>query len=307
MSWRTPWALPGQWWRGALHVHTTESDGGLEPAAALAWYREHGYHFAAITDHSKLTDTSHLSDDGFLALPGIELNVGRTEIGGRYHIVGLGVTREPAVPADARAQEAIDAIRAADGEAIIAHPYWLGATLQDLQPLQGALGLEVFNTTCEESIAKGLSAVHWDELLARGHRLWGLAVDDAHWRRPDYGQAWVVLKARRLDRESVLRALRLGHFYSTRGPRITGMELFQGEVRVTCSSVATISFVCENWRGRRFRAEGAAGIGRAEFTPPPDVRYVRVECADHQGLVAWSNPIYWAPKANCHSERSAAE
>jgi hypothetical protein len=294
MSWRTPWALPGQWWRGALHLHTTESDGAREPAAALAWYREQGYHFVAITDHNKLTHGAGASDDSFLALPGIELNVGRTEIGGDYHIVGLGVSAEPVVDEGAGPQATIDAIRAAGGEAILAHPYWSGATAHDLQGLQGALGVEVYNSTCEESIAKGLSAVHWDELLARGHRLWGLAVDDAHWRRPDHGQGWVVLKARRLEREAIMRALRLGHFYSTRGPRITGIEVFEGAVRVMCSSVATISFVCDNWRGKRFRAEGAAGIGRAEFTPPPDVSYVRVECADRQGRVAWSNPIFWS-------------
>lgn len=312
VTWRTPWALPGQWFRGVLHVHTTESDGALDPAAALAWYREHGYHFAAITDHRKLTDTSDLGGDSFLALPGIELNAGETEIGGDYHVVGLGVTREPALEPDAGAQAAIDAVRDAGGEAILAHPYWSGAHLGDLLPLEGHLGIEVFNTTCEESIAKGLSAVHWDGLLARGRRLWGLAVDDAHWRRPDHGEGWIVLKARRLDRDAVLQALRDGHFYATRGPRITGIEIRDDAVHVTCSSVAAITFVCDNWRGRRFRADGGGGISRAEFAPPAGVRYVRVECADQHGRVAWSNPIYWppwiqAPGAEAHHQPSETD
>jgi hypothetical protein len=145
------------------------------------------------------------------------------------------------------------------------------------------------------SCAPAAASAYPPGVEARGRRLWGLAVDDAHWRRPDHGQGWVVLKARRLEREAVMAALRAGHFYSTRGPRITGIEVFEGAVRVTCSSVATISFICDNWRGKRFRAEGAAGIGRAEFTPPADARYVRVECADQRGRVAWSNPIYWSP------------
>lgn len=295
MNWRTPWVLPGHWFRGVLHVHTTQSDGALDPAAAMAWYREHGYQFAAITDHGAVTELSGLGDDSFLVLRGIELSAGKTEIGGDYHIVGLGVTRAPALPADASAQAAINAVREAEGEAILAHPYWSGAALGDLLPLEGHLGLEVYNATCEESIAKGLSAVHWDELLARGRRLWGVAVDDAHWRRPDHGEAWVVVKARRLEREALLRALREGHFYSSRGPRITGIEVREEVVHVTCSSVATISFVCDNWRGKRFRATGDAGIGRAEFAPPPGITYVRVECVDRQGRAAWSNPIFWQP------------
>jgi len=293
MTWHPPWALPGRWFRGALHVHTTQSDGALDPAAAIAWYREHRYDFAAITDHGILTDTSALGDDSFLALPGIELGAGRTDIGGNYHIVGLGVTREPTLAPEGSAQDAINGVREAGGEAVLAHPYWSGAVLGDLLPLAGHLALEVFNSTCEESIAKGLSAVHWDELLARGRRLWGLAVDDAHWRRPDHGEAWIVLKARRLTREAVMQALRDGHFYSSRGPRITGVEVVEGAVRATCSSVAAITFVCDNWRGKRFHATTEAGISRAEFVPPPEVRYVRVECVDRQGRVAWSNPIYW--------------
>jgi hypothetical protein len=292
MGWRTPWALPGHWFRGALHIHTTNSDGALDPAAAIAWYREHRYDFAAISDHRVVTDVSGLGDDTFLVLPGIELSAGRTEIGGDYHILGLGVTREPALAAEASAQDAINAVREAGGEAVIAHPYWSGAVLGDLLPLEGYLAVEVFNSTCEESIAKGLSAVHWDELLARGRRLWGLAVDDAHWRRPDHGEGWIVLKARWLTREAVMRALRDGHFYSTRGPRITGIEVVEGVVRVTCSAAATVTFVCENWRGKRFHAAAEAGISRAEFVPPPEAIYVRVECADRQGRVAWSNPIY---------------
>jgi len=292
-GWRTPWALPGHWYRGALHVHTTESDGALDPAAAIAWYRENKYHFAAITDHGKLVDASALGDDSFLCLPGIEFDLGETDIGGPYHIVGLGVGSEPALPPGASAQDAIDAIRDAGGEAILAHPYWLGATFSDLLPLAGHLAVEIFNATCEETISKGLSVVHWDDLLARGKRLWGLAVDDAHWRRRDYGEGWVVLKARRLTRDAVMQALRDGHFYSTRGPRITGLEVVEGVVRITSSAVATITFVCDNWRGRRFRATGEAGINRAEYAPPAGARYVRVECADQRGRCAWSNPIYW--------------
>jgi hypothetical protein len=297
-GWRTPWALPGHWYRGALHIHTSESDGALDPAAAIAWYRENKYQFAAITDHGKLVDTSALGDGSFVCLPGIEYDLGETEIGGPYHIVGLGVARAPALPADACAQEAINAIRDAGGEAILAHPYWLGATLNDLLPLAGHLGVEIFNATCEETISKGLSVVHWDDLLARGKRLWGLAVDDAHWRRPDHGEGWVVLKARRLTRDAIMQALRDGHFYSTRGPRITGLEVVEGVVRVTCSAVAAITFVCDNSRGWRFRGDqrsgpGAAGISRAEYAPPVEARYVRVECADPHGRCAWSNPIYW--------------
>jgi len=50
-----PFALPGRWYRGMFHCHTTESDGGLSVEDAVAWYADHGYDALAITDHNRLT------------------------------------------------------------------------------------------------------------------------------------------------------------------------------------------------------------------------------------------------------------
>ena len=51
-------------------MHTTLSDGALDPVEAINIYREAGYDFIAITDHRKV---GHLwQDDSFLILPGVE-------------------------------------------------------------------------------------------------------------------------------------------------------------------------------------------------------------------------------------------
>jgi hypothetical protein len=42
------------WWRGNLHTHTLWSDGDHFPEAVVAWYKEAGFHFLAITDHNTL-------------------------------------------------------------------------------------------------------------------------------------------------------------------------------------------------------------------------------------------------------------
>ena len=41
----------GNWYKGNLHMHTTVSDGALDPVEAINIYREAGYDFIAITDH----------------------------------------------------------------------------------------------------------------------------------------------------------------------------------------------------------------------------------------------------------------
>ncbi|MGL4943541.1 MAG: hypothetical protein ACRC46_10165 [Thermoguttaceae bacterium] len=43
-----------QWYRGNLHMHSFWSDGNVFPEEAVAWYRDHGYDFVTLTDHSYL-------------------------------------------------------------------------------------------------------------------------------------------------------------------------------------------------------------------------------------------------------------
>ena len=37
---RLPFAMPGRFWRGNLHTHSTNSDGHLSPAETVVWYRD---------------------------------------------------------------------------------------------------------------------------------------------------------------------------------------------------------------------------------------------------------------------------
>ena len=48
-------AVP-RWWRGNLHTHSFWSDGRAFPEEAIAWYRNHGYHFLSLSDHNVFQD-----------------------------------------------------------------------------------------------------------------------------------------------------------------------------------------------------------------------------------------------------------
>ena len=43
-----------RWWKGNLHTHSLWSDGDDYPEMILDWYKAHGYHFAALSDHNTL-------------------------------------------------------------------------------------------------------------------------------------------------------------------------------------------------------------------------------------------------------------
>ncbi|MEX2308694.1 MAG: hypothetical protein WD738_13930 [Pirellulales bacterium] len=44
-----------RWWRGNIHTHSLWSDGNDFPEMIADWYRSHGYHFLALSDHNVLS------------------------------------------------------------------------------------------------------------------------------------------------------------------------------------------------------------------------------------------------------------
>ncbi len=65
-----------RWWKGNLHTHSFWSDGNDFPEMVVQWYREHGYHFLALSDHNVLsqgqrwiavTDARRAAFDKYLA------------------------------------------------------------------------------------------------------------------------------------------------------------------------------------------------------------------------------------------------
>ena len=48
----TAGAQTARWWKGNLHTHTFWSDGDDFPEMVGSWYKDHGYHFLALSDHN---------------------------------------------------------------------------------------------------------------------------------------------------------------------------------------------------------------------------------------------------------------
>jgi len=303
----------GRWYRGCLHVHTTESDGGMPPERLLRHYQMGGFDFVAITDHEKVTDRTALSGPDLLVLRGIELGVGRAELGQPYHVVGIGVEEGFAPRRGWQPQEAIDEINRFGGVAIVAHPYWSGLTVADLLAVRDYAAFEVFNTGCEGEIARGYSVVHWDELLARGYPVRAVASDDSHWPGFDSLQAWTMVRAPEPSRAAIVESIRQGHFYASNGPEIYSVSADEGKVEVECSPARSIALVCDPTRGGRVGAsaaeppvharrrrgtqsydglDDARPLTGATFPLQGVERYARVQVVDARGRTAWTNPLF---------------
>ena len=294
-----PFEAEGTWFKGNLHTHTTNSDGHMTPEQIALRYREAGYDFLSITDHGVLTDTRELSGSGLLMIPGEEICVGSSERGRFNHVVGLNIDEELPVEDFKRRespQRVVDSIRELGGVAILAHPYWSELNVNDMTGFEGYVGVEVYNATCDLTIGRGHSSVHWDDLLATGRRLHGFAVDDAHCLVGpllplDLCEAWISVKARGLTPESIMDGIRRGLFYSSNGPEIRGIEVSGRGVRVRSSPVRSIAFVSNGGRGENNTVNEGC-LEEAVYNVRGTEAYLRIEITDWEGRKAWANPIY---------------
>ena len=157
-----------------LHVHSDAShDGRLTPAQIIDRARAAGLDGVAICDHDTFPDLTGVQVPAdFLLIPGVEIS---TDLG---HILGLLYDVPPELPQNRSAVDAIDAIHAAGGLAVLAHPFQHSRDEERLTPLIGTLdGVEVFNA---RAARKNKDANDLAEAFCRKHAHLFQQIRDPH-------------------------------------------------------------------------------------------------------------------------------
>lgn len=297
------------WYKGNTHAHTLASDGDSTPEEVTRWYRDQGYQFLVLSDHNVFVDIAALSaafavPEQFLLVPGEEVT--DTFATKPLHINGLNVARlvEPRHGTSVRdtLQRNVDAIREARGVPHVNHPnFGWAITPADLAGLERYRLLEIFNghplvNNLGGGDRPGMEAV-WDGLLRAGRRVYGIAVDDAHYFKrpwdpmaPKPGRGWVVVRAPRLDPAALVASLEAGDFYAS-----TGIELDDYTADATGISVRVRA------AGQtRYRLTLIDATGEVQTTDGPDAHFTltgrrgfaRVRIGDSNGAQAWTQPIF---------------
>jgi predicted metal-dependent phosphoesterase TrpH len=279
-----PFLQEGKWFKAALHVHSTTSDGDVNVPERMQQYREKKYDVVAITDHWKTNPLEGLSDDSFLVIEGMEAHPKGN------HFVCLNLPEGFEIPQDIEPQAMIDMVNAAGGGVIYAHPYWLGHTIDDLLSVKGYMGIEVFNAVCELGPGKGYSSVHWDQLLSKDVIVPAVATDDVH-SSQNVSIAWTMVKAKELTTKAIMDSLRSGCYYASCGPVIEDYRVEDGVAKIKCSQAALILFGGQSSYGSRIEAKDGKLLTSAEWKLPQGCKYVRAEVIDAKGNHAWVNPI----------------
>lgn len=304
----TAFDASGAWLRCALHAHTTSSDGELAPEFLVRHYEWAGYDVLATTDH--WARTVEPSTRSVLVIPSTELNAVVGD-GDDAHVLALGVEADPVAPTGdfEPLADVVGWIAANGGVPYLAHTYWSGLRTEQWWDCEGLVGLEVWNSSCELELGRGVASIHWDEALEHGRGLHALATDDSHHPGYDSGFAWTWVRAEERTQAAVLEALRTGRFYGSTGPEIRGVEVGDEEVVVRCSPAAAVTLFCGRSSGARANAhrlgypnnarvlerDDAGLITAAALLRPWDGgRYGRVEVKSADGTMAWTNALWIA-------------
>jgi len=244
--------------KGALHSHTTRSDGDFTPEDLIKTYHEHGYDFVAITDHRIYNYKNYVTEFPMTIIPGFEFdNVFDENKGYRqFHTVALGDEKgkgngyeqdQTMHSGTARNQEEyqkyLDQIHENGNMTFYCHPEYSATPSRYFDKMQGDFAMEIYNSGSHVYADMDKDAAYWDELLGQGKRLFGVATDDTH-TKFEICHAWVMVNAEN-NVSSILEALKNGAFYSSTGPEIFDFCIEDNKVIVECSNAKLVRLHCD--------------------------------------------------------------
>lgn len=296
--------------KGALHCHTTRSDGQETPEEVMVIHKEHGYDFLAITDHRCYNFKNYLPELGLTILPGMEFDNGSglyDPYGLRaFHTVCIGPSKEDGngYEQDERFESAktatpseyqpyLDEIHEKKNLTVYCHPEWSGTPTRCFEGLKGNFAMEIWNSGSALGCDMDKDAAYWDEMLGLGHKIFGVATDDGH-AREQHCNGWVRVNAEN-DINSILEALERGAFYSSCGPEIYDFYVDGDMAVIECSEAKRIRLHSDGHPTEIVFAGKNGPLTRAEFPLKNwcgERRYVRISVVDENEKIAWANPIF---------------
>ncbi len=293
----------GRLLKGGLHCHTTRSDGNGSPEEVIRLHKAKGYDFLALTDHNFYNYQNFAPETDITILPGMERDVRLPDKGVHcFHAVcvgpergaGNGYAQDQRFPGGEYVQDQFEFQRVLDDAhthgnlTIYCHPEWSGTPACEFDRLTGNFAMEIWNSGCAIENDLDTNAACWDDLLAQGQRIFGVATDDGH-HMDAHGTGWVRVRAENTVAD-ILDALARGAFYSSCGPEIHDFRVEDGMAVLKCSPCASAGFRTAYLPTRLTRGEGDVTLATLKL--PPHAKYIRGVVQDAQGRRAWTNPIF---------------
>lgn len=314
----------GNWYKGNLHCHSTNSDGKLSPKEVVKLFRENGYSFLCFSEHDIYTDyRNEFNSEDFIILPGLEASANLLDETGKFrlkvhHIHGILGTDKMQQEAKHKfehlqrrtvkkyygkwdgakvAQELADEMKDSGMITTYNHPIWSRVSFEEFSNIDGLWALEIFNYNTVNESNTGYDETYWDKILRNNKKLLAFASDDNHNEGlfDDACGGFIVVKSEKLEHNAIINNMLKGNYYSSSGPIIEDWGIKNGVAYIKCEKVYRIDFIVGNYVN-----DGVSIISNTlnnelsygEYKLKGHETYVRVKCSDIYGKTAWSNPIY---------------
>jgi hypothetical protein len=273
------------WFKGNTHTHARIKiqdyvHGDSSPAKVTSWYKEHGYHFVALTDHNRFEDGLGLANadptqQSFLVIPAMEVTSdhfypGVNQAGERrIHATALNIRNavewnfEHSDKANIINVQA-ERVAAQGGLYVLNHPnFRFQVELADILAVRNLKLMEIFNDhprsnhEGHQGFRPGVEQL-WDQALSAGHLIYGFAADDAHdfkWYRQKLrrfglappGGAWIMVRAPELRSELIIDSLSQGDFYASTGVHLKQVSTTDGFYEVELDEQRTKQEIGNAW------------------------------------------------------------
>lgn len=148
----------------------------------------------------------------------------------------------------------------------------------------------------------------WDYILSKGHKVWGVASDDAH-SIDNIAKGWSVVytnaaSTKDITKQDMMDSLFSGNYYASQGPCFNDIKVDGSKISITTDKSGTIDFITKNGKV----AQSTSNVSNAEYQIKGDEGYVRVKFTREdaswksigggigQKRSAWTNPIFVTPE-----------
>lgn len=322
----------GNFYKANLHCHTTVSDGRKTPAEIKQMYLEQGYSIVAYTDHDVFVHQDHLTDESFLALHATEIQIDEKPIinkpKSQYKTCHLcfiaidpktnkhpwkyqskfyaNVTSEltgdtvfeeneyshPRIYSHECINEIIKSARENGFFVTYNHPSWSLQDSSDFMYYEDLCAMEITNYSCIVGGFLDYNPRVYDEMLRDGKKLFCIAADDNHNAANDSFGGFTVIKADKLEYESVTKALKNGDFYASQGPVINALWYEDKHVHIECENAKEIYYSTARTMGYAKRSVDGSPVKSADFPVDHFDRYFRITVVDFDNNIANTNAYF---------------
>lgn len=179
------------------------------------------------------------------------------------------------------------------------HPTWSLESYPEYSGYKNMHAMEICNYGAYVNGVYEYNPRVYDDLLRLGNRIYCIGGDDNHnegeigSRGYDSFGAFTMIKAEKLEYNTVTDALLRGNFYASQGPEIYSLTFEDGKVHITTSPADKITIESGvRFFNVRYATALSGPLTEATFDVIPDCGYIRLTVFDEHGKAANTNAYF---------------